>query len=122
MGKNVKIFLVRAVALNLDEVSLGLEYLISRTGYFTNLKELYSLFESDTIQAYSTISKSLRETGTYRREGVRFDLEMYRHKIFEITISRVLTNRLYEKSDFISLSDVLRKETNGMNKRAFVTF
>ena len=123
MSKNVKIFLVKGISIEFEEGVQGYNQLNSVVGYFTNLKELYNRFDSKTIQSYSTVCSHLNKTGYYISNNSRFRFRESVENYNEVTISQVWTNRLYQKRDYVSLSEILRKESNNMNERKeFLTF
>ena len=95
MAKNVKIFIVAGVFLDLEENQKVMTELSCIVGYFTNLKELYKNFQPNTIQSYSTISSYIRKNKYYISYNSRFwNRERY-EKFSELIIREVATNQLY---------------------------
>lgn len=127
MSKNIKIFVVSGMYMSFDEKHKVLNDLISEIGYFTNLKEVYSKFEKDTIQAYSTICSHIQKNGYYVSKSARFLSRRGYEDFREILIREVETNSFYRTHKMVSLSQMLAKEASldmhlGMNISETRTF
>ena len=116
MSKNVKIFIVTGVFIDLEDsrMSNKITYII---GYFTNLKELYKNFQSGTIQSYSTICSHINKKGYYVSKSSRFWYGDAFEKFNEIIIRQVFTNHLYYSHKYISISELLSKEVSSIDIR-----
>jgi hypothetical protein len=115
MAKHVKIFIVSGVFFDLDSnigISHELSYMI---GYFTNLKELYKNFQSETIQSYSTICSHIKKHGYYISKDSRFWYRRDYKKFNEIIIRAVVSNQLYTSRKHVSLSSLLSKEASSID-------
>ncbi len=115
MAKNVKIFIVTGVFLDLEENQKVMTDLSCIVGYFTNLKELYKNFQPDTIQSYSTISSHIRKKKYYVSKKSRFWYRKEYENFSEIIIREVVTNQLYESIKYVSLSEMLSKEVSSID-------
>lgn len=123
MKREMRIYILKGVKIDLDNPSKS-EYnsLIKVHAFFTNLKELYNNFDSDTIQSYSTIASHIQKDGFYRiREG-KYLYEKSFKSFNEITITRALVNQMYYKRTSISLSDLILKEANRISEEGFTIF
>ena len=123
MSKNVKIFLLKGISIDFENDVKEYNRLHSVIGYFTNLKELHSQFEKGSIQSYSTLCSHMKEKGFYTTKNpvIRFKLAV--HRFNEITITQIETNRLYQKGDYIDLTEILKRETSVINtNKAFLNF
>lgn len=114
MAKNVKIFIVTGVFIDLEDYKLSNE-LTCIVGYFTNLKELYKNFQPGTIQSYSTICSHISKKGYYISKGSRFWYRNEFEKFNEIIIREVVTNQLYNSHKYISISELLSKEVSSID-------
>lgn len=112
MAKDVKIFIVTGILIDLaDNTNISNE-LTCIVGYFTNLKELFKSFESSSIQSYSTVCSHIKKKGFYLSKGSRFWYRDEYEKFNEIVIRQVFSNRLYYARKNISLSELLSKEVS----------
>jgi hypothetical protein len=115
MSKNVKIFIVTGIYIDLEEDNHYKNELHCIVGYFTNLKELYKNFESKTIQSYSTVCNHINKNGYYITKGSRFwHRRSYQH-YNEIIIRQVISNQMYGSSKYISISELLSKEVSSID-------
>ena len=123
MKKEVRIYLLKAVTIDLESKERS-DYnkLISIQGYYTNLKELYNNFDSDTIQSYSTVASHINQKGFYRIRDGKFRFHDSLDFFNEITITRVLANNIYTKRTVISLTDLLLKEASRVSQDGFSIF
>lgn len=115
MAKNVKIFIVTGVFIDLEDNNGLSNELSCIVGYFTNLKELYSNFQSGSIQSYSTICSHIKNQGYYVSKGARFWYRRDYEKFNEIIIREVITNQLYHSRKYVSLSELLTKEVSSID-------
>ena len=123
MSKNVKIFLLKGISIDFENDVKEYNRLHSVVGYFTNLKELHGQFEKGSIQSYSTVCNHMSGKGFYITKNPVIRFERAIHKFNEITITQVETNRLYQKGDYINLSEILKKEASVINtNKAFLNF
>lgn len=123
MKREVKIYILKAVKLDLEDEKVK-EYnnLITVVAYYTNLKELYDSFESETIQSYSTVAAHIQKDGFYRTRESNYLYGKSFEKFNEITITRALTNRVYHKQTHISLSDLLLREASRISEDGITVF
>ncbi len=123
MKKDVRIYLLKAVSIDLEnQKRRDYNKLITVQGYYTNLKELYNNFDSDTIQSYSTVASHINKDGFYRVRDGKFRFSDSLKFFNEITITRVLANRIYTKRTSISLTDLLLKESSRVSQDGFSIF
>lgn len=123
MKKEVRIYLLKAVTIDLEsKKQKDYNKLITIKGYYTNLKELYNNFDSDTIQSYSTVASHINKKGIYRVRDGKFRLLDSLEFFNEITITRVLANQIYTKHTLISLTDLLLREANRVSQDGFTVF
>ncbi|TSE03013.1 hypothetical protein [Aquimarina algiphila] len=123
MSKNVKIFLLKGISIDFENDVKEYNRLHSVIGYFTNLKELHGQFEKGSIQSYSTICSHMKMKGFYKTKNSVIKFKRVVHKFNEITITQVETNKLYQKGDYIDLSEILKKEASVINtNKAFLNF
>lgn len=123
MSKNVKIYLLKGISVDFEKDVKEYNRLNSVIGYFTNLKELHSQFEQGSIQSYPTLCSHMKDKGYYKTKNtlIRFNRDIL--KFNEITITQIRTNRLYQKNDYIHLTEILKREASVMNKNsAFLNF
>lgn len=117
MLRNTKIYILKAVKLDLESASKSeLNELSTFVGYFTNLKELFNKFDSETIQSYSTVSSHIKRKGIYVIKDPKFSYREEFERFNEISITKVETNNIYSRRDFISLSGLLIKEASRINR------
>jgi len=117
MLRSTKIYILKAVKIDFDSVEKSeLNELSTFVGYFTNLKELYNKFDSDTIQSYSTVSAHIKKKGVYVIKDPKFSYREEFERFNEISITKVLANNIYSRRDYISLSDLLIKEASRINR------
>ena len=123
MGKNVKIFLLKGISIDFENDVKEYNSLHSVIGYFTNLKEVHGQFEKGSIQSYSTICSHINEKGFYKTKNSVIKFKRTVQRFNEIIITQVETNRLYQKSDYIDLSEILKREASLINtKKAFINY
>lgn len=123
MKKDVRIYLLKAVSIDLENKKRrDYNKLITVKGFYTNLKELYNNFDSDTIQSYSTVASHINKDGFYRVRDGKFHFYDSLEFFNEITITRVLANRIYTKRTSISLTDLLLKEASRASQDGFTIF
>lgn len=123
MKREIRIYILKAVKIDLDSKT-NKEYntLVKVHAFYTNLKELYENFDSNTIQSYSTIASHIAKDGFYRIRDGKYRYDDTFERFNEITITRVLANRLYYKETSISLSDLLLKEASRISQDGFSIF
>ena len=123
MSKNVKIFLLKGISIDFENDVKEYNRLHSVIGYFTNLKELHSQFEKGSIQSYSTLCSHMKEKGFYTTKNPVIRFKQAVHRFNEITITQIETNRLYQKGDYIDLTEILKREASVINtNKAFLNF
>ena len=123
MSKNVKIFLLKGISIDFENDVNEYNRLHSVIGYFTNLKELHSQFEKGSIQSYSTLCSHMKEKGFYTTKNPVIRFKRAVHRFYEITITQIETNRLYQKGDYIDLTEILKREASVINtNKAFLNF
>tara|TARA_R110002051_G_scaffold216342_1_gene280654 strand:- start:13 stop:384 length:372 start_codon:yes stop_codon:yes gene_type:complete len=123
MSKNVKIFLLKGISIDFENDVKEYNRLHSVIGYFTNLKELHSQFEKGSIQSYSTLCSHMKDKGFYMTKNPVIRFKRSVHKFNEITITQVETNRLYQKGDYIDLTEILKREASVIStNKAFLNF
>ncbi len=123
MKKDVRIYLLKAVSIDFENKKRrDFNKLITIQGYYTNLKELYNNFDSETIQSYSTVASHINKDGFYRVKDCKFQFYDSLEFFNEITITRVLANRIYTKKTSISLTDLLLKEASRVSQDGFSIF
>lgn len=123
MSKNVKIFLLKGISIDFETDVKEYNQINSIIGYFTNLKELHSQFEKGSIQSYSTLCSHMKEKGFYTTKNPVILFKHAVHRFNEITITQIETNRLYQKSDYIDLTEILKREACVINtNKAFLNF
>jgi len=87
----------------------------SFVGYFTNLKEVYSYFETATVSSYSTVAKAIKRKGSFQVFNSKFLFKNKTKKFEEINIYRVETNELYEHLQFINFQKQIKEEISEFN-------
>lgn len=123
MSKNVKIFLLKGISIDFENEVKEYNRLHSVIGYFTNLKELHGQFEKSSIQSYSTICSHINVKGFYKTKNSVIKFKRTVQRFNEIIITQVETNRLYQKGDYIDLSEILKREASVINtNKAFINF
>lgn len=115
MAKNVKILVVTGLKIDLSN-NPHLENEVSWViGYFTNIKELYSMFQKSSIQSYSTICTHLKKNQYYLSKNSRF-LTGKNYELFnEIIIRELETNQLYRGRKYVSLTSLLAREASNVD-------
>jgi len=123
MKREIKIYILKALKIDLEEEK-NKEYnnLTTVIAYYTNLKELYDNFESETIQSYSTVAAHIQKDGFYRTRESNYRYHRSFERFSEVTITRVLANRVYHKRTPISLSNLLLKEANRISQDGITIF
>ena len=115
MAKNIKIFIVTGVFLDLEDNNSVINELSVIVGYFTNLKELYENFKAESIQSYSTICAHISKQGYYMSKSAQFWHRKDYEKFDEIIIRKVVANQLYQAQKYVSLSQLLTKEVSSID-------
>ncbi|MDG1728846.1 MAG: hypothetical protein P8K68_13540 [Algibacter sp.] len=123
MKREIRIYILKGVKIDLENQSKS-EYnsLIKVHAFYTNLKELYDSFDSDTIQSYSTVASHIQKDGFYRIRDGKYRYGESFESFNEITITRALANRIYHKRTSISLSDLILKEASRISEDGFTVF
>ncbi len=106
----MKLYILSAVVVNLDEDKAYMNTLKTYFGYFTNLKTLYGLLKDDNLQSYSTISTRLRKEGIYYMKDTSIINSNHIEFFNEITIRKVEANQMYGMSKHFLLSELISSE------------
>ena len=107
----MKLYIVKGYRIK-NKGSDLLKRVDSFVGYFSNLKEIYSRFDSQTISSYSTVAKAMTNKGYFQTFDPKFHLEDKAKRYSEISIIQIETNRLYPKSEFINFKKQIREEVS----------
>lgn len=115
MAKNIKIYIVTGIFIDVKNNKSLLNELKCIVGYFTNLKELLKNFKLGTIQSYSTVCTHIKNKGYYVTKNTRFWYRTDFEHFNEIIIRQVFTNELYWSNKYVSLSELLSKEVSSID-------
>ena len=106
----MKLYIVKGIEIDRKESNSTTKKVNCFVGFYTNLKEVYSLFERKTVKSYSSIANKINDTNYYISYDSSFLIEEKMMKFQQIRIERVQANKVYNKSKYVNLNPLIAQE------------
>lgn len=106
----MKLYIVKGIEIERKNSNSTSKKIDSFIGFYTNLKEVYSQFESKTVKSYSSIANKINETNYYITYDSKFLINEKMMMFQQIRIERIQTNVVYNKSKYVNINPLIAQE------------
>lgn len=106
----MKLYIVKGITIDEKASSITSKRINSFIGYYTNLKEVYRLFDRKSVKSYSTIANKINKSNQFHINDANFSIEKKMIKFQQIRIERTQVNEIYNNLKYINISQLISQE------------